>query len=225
VRGAALGARLTRYAERMSARRLALVLGACISVVVGIGALQLATAGTGGETAGGVIRGFDLGGEENVPATFSAALLGLASALALALSGVVSDPNLRRGVLAAFGALLGFFAVDEFLRVHERLAEWSGIEWQVIYLPVGLVGAALFALVWRGLRRFRPSDLLLLAAAGAWLISQVVERAQYTPGGRLTRSWTLVPEEALEMIGSTLLVLTFFSALQSTARRSGHTVA
>jgi hypothetical protein len=209
----------------VSGCRLALVLGACIAVVVGIGALQLATSGTGGETAGGAIRGFDLAGEVNVPATFSAALLGLASVLAFALSRVAADPSLRSGVLAAFGTLLAFLAVDELIRVHERLAAWSEIEWQVIYLPVGLVGAALFALLWRGLRRFRPSDLLLLAAATTWLVSQAVERAQYTPGGRLTRSWTIVPEEALEMIGSTLLVLAFLTALQSAARRGGHVLS
>lgn len=143
---------------------------------------------------------------EGTPApTFSALLLAGATALAL-LNGLARPP--RQGIpLLLFAPLTLFMAADEAFGFHERVEELTSIDWQLLYLP--LVTVCGFAWAWiltRTLRR--PAERLLwLAGAGAWAVSQLLERLQWDHGDVLVHPWMIVPEEALEMAGSSAWLL------------------
>lgn len=154
-------------------------------------------------------RFLDLNAERSLPAAFSAALLLFAALTAVAWSRRRRPAGGSTAPLL-LGCLFAFFAVDEFAFLHERLEKWLDVDWQVLYLPVGAAGAAVGALTLRALPRPRP-PALLLAGAGAWLVSQVFEKLQWD-GERLVYAWMLFPEEALEMVGSVFFGVAFLVA-------------
>jgi hypothetical protein len=213
--------RLVGWLERVDVRRLGIGIGAAIVAVVAVGTVQLAQMHY--DLGGPRVRGFNLDGEWNVATAVSVALVAWAALLSFVLAGNTSG-HPRRGVLVAFGVLLTFLSLDDALEVHERLADRTDVEWQVLYLPLAVVGAVVFLLVWRDLREFPPAHLLLTGAAGAWFVAQAVfERVQRTPGYRLTRPWSIAPEEALEMIGAALIAFALLTTLQDLARDPGAT--
>jgi hypothetical protein len=140
---------------------------------------------------------FSLTAELDVPAFFSAGLLWWAAALAWAAGG-----NLRP--VAVFFAFMG---VDELVSIHEWLERTSGVDWQLLYLPVMALGG----IVWlRAAPRVGP---LWVAGAAAWVVAQVFELLQ-NDGDTLVHPWMTVPEEMLEMAGSSLWVLALLVLLR-----------
>lgn len=152
---------------------------------------------------------FDLDGELNPPALFSAALLLTASA---------SLFRIRRRFTPAivpilFSAFLVLAAVDEAAELHERLERWLGVDWQLLYLPAFVAAVILWSLLLAGIWNHGLSRTLFIASAAAWVGAQVLEFFQWD----VERSFAvynvmMVAEEMLEMTGTALMLLALLYA-------------
>jgi hypothetical protein len=129
-----------------------------------------------------------LDGEYNAWAAWSALLLLVAAVLAARTA-----PQLA--------ALLFFLAADEGLKIHERLEGRTGIDWQIIYLPVFALGAFLMLSVMLSLRG--AARVVLVLGGTCWVVSQVLERIEWA-GDVLAHPGLVLPEEVLEASGSIL---------------------
>jgi hypothetical protein len=206
--------------------------------IAGLGVGGIAIMGVTGvlHAAGAAPGAFDLDGEYTVPAFFSGALLVLASAMALALAR--REGGVERSLLILLAAAFGFLALDEMFSIHERLDIRTGVDWQVLYVPlgVGFVWA-----VWRvtgSLGRRSAEASMIFVGLGAWAVAQMLEAAAYSevtpslidksmsPGkiDDITHSLPYyamaIPEELLEMSGSLLLAVALAAALRRVARPS-----
>ena len=117
----------------------------------------------------------------------------------------------RRPWVWIWWPLLVWLAADEGNGIHERVERWLGIDWQVLYAPLIILGAAAWSRLLRAHRRARPVALLFMIGAGAWATSLVLEAIQNWGGNPIDRTLydpMMVTEEILEMIGSTV----FFTA-------------
>ncbi len=203
-------ARAVGAAARVSPGVVAAVCGAAIAVLVVAGILQ--------RTAFPDWGAANLDSEVSVATRFSAALL-WAAALWWLLVAVAARP--RQLVLWFWWPLLAWLALDEGAAIHEGLERWSGIDWQVLYLPVMALGA----LAWLGVAhryRRRPRMVaLLMAAAAAWVAVLALELGQNWGGSPVDAAIydpVMIIEEALEMIGSTSLLVAGTLALRDTVR-------
>ncbi len=158
-------------------------------------------------------RWFDLDGEYNVPAAWSAGLLVAAGALAAVVG---RRPAWRAAT--GLAVLFAFMGLDEAVAIHERLEALTGIDWQLLYVPVVLVGGVAWLALWRRGRtvaRFRPA---LAAGSAAWFVAQVLEKVQWHGDVKAAHyDLMMVLEELLEMTGSLL----FLIAVLLVARRVG----
>src|SRR6185436_16509320 len=109
-------------------RRVALVLGIVIAILGLLGAVRAWAPGHG-------LEFFDLDGERNAPATFSALLLFTASFLTLRLPGSV----VARPVSLVLAALFLYAGLDEAFEIHEKLEAKIDIDWELLYVPGFLV--------------------------------------------------------------------------------------
>ncbi len=187
-------------------RRVAAVLGAVIATLtaLGIGAMTVDF---------GPLWIFDLDREWVVPAVFSAGVLGWAAFLAARLARAGPASRLRPVWWWALAVLFAFMCLDELTSIHERLEAATGVDWQLLYAPLVAVAGfgwlrALFSF------RSRSGSVLWALGAAAWFVAQVFEYLQYD-GDRLIHAWMIVPEESLEMTGSSLWVLALLTALHS----------
>lgn len=187
-------------------RRSALLLGA-LFVAVAFGARVAAVHPTGV---------LDLDAEFSIPSFASASVL-LAAALAtrlLARRSTNSRPALGLAIL--FAVMSG----DELLSLHERLETASGVDWQILYAPVVLLGAlAWLAHLRHWLPRSRTVAVLLVLGAAAWGGSQVLEAVEWdgndVPVSHYYRY--MVVEELGELTGSSLFLLGSLAALAGVA--------
>jgi len=199
---------LAGFVIAIDARRAAVAIALAILVLGVLGALSRS----------GVIEAAaaDVNAERSAPTLFSGLLLFAAAGLA-ALGARLAPPDRHhRGwwwVLAGLFAFLGF---DEVAAVHERLQFWTGAFGQLSLLPILAVGALAGLITVSRLRWHRLGQALLLAGAGAWLATQLIDAMQSS--GRL--DGLSVPEEMLEMSGSACFCLAFLTALQAGGQRS-----
>lgn len=164
----------------------------------------------------GPIAEFNLDGEFTVPAAISGLALLAAAALALLLARSGSALQ-RRSAFAGLGVFLAAMAADEIWAVHEKLEGAVGVDWQVLYAPAVLVAGASWLIAYPAFRRLGGRGVaFFLAAPGAWLASQAVEKVQWD-GDRLVHPWTIVPEEALELTGSLLFIAAFLQLIRAHA--------
>jgi hypothetical protein len=181
--------------EQVRAQRVAVALLAFIAFLGLLGGLQALEV---------PLHAFSLTGEWNVPALFSGGLLWGAAALAFA----------NGSQTRVIGAFLAFMGLDELAVIHESLESWTGVDWQILYLPVILVGAIAWA---RTMPRLRPAPViawLWVGGAGAWFVAQVFEKLE-NHGNVLVHPWMTLPEETLEMAGSSLFGLALLLTLQT----------
>ena len=192
-----------RLALRIDTRRLAVVVGGLIAGLAVMGILRYGNK----EQLGA----FNLDGERNVPAVFSAVLWTAVSGLAL----LVGRAD-RWRAWHAFAVVTLVVAADEFGEIHERLENKTGIDWQILYLPVGILAAILFVAIGRRLRRLGVGFTLFALAAGAGVVSQVLEQVQYDANDEPVRGFRVmvVSEEVLEMTAALLIGLAFLAALR-----------
>jgi hypothetical protein len=155
---------------------------------------------------------FTLDAEANVPALWSGFLLLLAAVAAVR----VARADRRGGAWPwwPLAVLFFFMAADEVAGLHEELERQTGVDWQLLYLPLiaGGGAAALGALV-----RLREQPALaarFLAACAAWGLAQVLEALQWHGAQRAAGyGEMMVAEETLEMIGSLVFALTLLDFL------------
>lgn len=203
--------------------RLVAALGGTIALLGVLGAAY-SQAKPGGRLDFTGLRSVPLGldTEYSIPALFSGALL-LAAAYAGYLAAKVAASRRDGRALLAFGAFLAFMAVDELLALHEGLEALVGVPWQVLYAPVILIGGLMWTATLVRVWGQREARLCLVGGAAAWFVAQLLERVQYEDG-KLVHRWTILPEELLEMTGSTLFGLAlvlFVRAGMARRERSG----
>ena len=158
--------RLQELALRLDSRRVLIAIG---TIVVLLGVLDVLEI-----VFGSPFGIFDLNGERNVPAVFSAALWACTSVVALLL-GRAEQPAAVARVWLALSALLLYVSADEFGEIHERLERITGVDWQILYAPLGLVAAGLWVLVGRRLRGLRAGFWLFLGGTVCGVVSQMIE--------------------------------------------------
>ena len=149
-----------------------------------------------------------------LPALWSAALLALAGTAWVTVGWMGTEARLRR-TAAVLGAVLLFFAVDELFIVHERLEARSGIDWQTLYLPLAVAVAMLLAVIAYELRhRDRRIAWMLLGGGACWAIAVLLEQLQWRGDEQVgLYGLLMIPEELLELGGSSLLIMAALAAL------------
>jgi hypothetical protein len=192
----------------MGARWVLAILGACI--------VALAVLGNVAES-GEPPRVWDLAKERSIPTGFSALLLCVAGGMSLAYG--YSDRQ-ADGTAKLMGLFLFTMAFDEFVAIHERPEDITGIPWPLFWLPVMAIGAAL-GLAMLGLLP-RPADLLWLGGGLGWLcapVLDIVHEAVAPPGDPVREAISNV-EELAELTGSALFIAALMKALQIGAERA-----
>jgi hypothetical protein len=160
---------------------------------------------------------FDFDGEGKPLAGWSAAVLGLAAALAFAVARLSERPAPWR----VLGALYAAMAVDEAAALHEHINDDLHVDWQYALAPVALAGGVAFLIALRRVWSLERERVLLLAGAAVWFVSQVDEHFQSSPeGGRVSGYGALSGiEETLEVTGSILFVLGLLGVLRAIRER------
>ena len=109
-------------------------------------------------------------------------------------------------VLAGVFAFLG---IDEMTALHEAVQDRVHVWGQATLIPIVIAGGIAW---WITLQRLGPRSLagrLLILAAATWALSQGIDAALNEHCG-----WTIVPEELLEMCGSTMFGLAMLVAVK-----------
>jgi hypothetical protein len=197
--------RFVVLASRVPGAVVAVVSGITISVFVVMGILQ--------RTAFPQWSAANLDSEVSVATWFSAALLG-AAAFWWLLVGLADRP--RSLAVWMWWPLLAWLALDERTAIHERLERLSGIDWQLLYIPV----MGLAAVAWWGVvRRYRSQTrvvALFVVGAAVWIVVLLLELVQNWGGSPVQAAIyvpTMITEEALEMVGSTVFLIAAILAL------------
>lgn len=201
---------LAVVASRVPGVGVAVVSAVAIGVLVVMGILQ--------RTAFPDWGAANLDSEMSVATRFSAALLWAAAFWWLLVAATARPRSLA---VWAWWLVLAWLALDEGSAIHERLERWSGIDWQLLYIPVMGIAAVAW---WGVVRRYRSEPrivVLLMAGVGVWIVVLILELVQNW-GGSPVRPAIYVPtmiiEEALEMIGSTVLLIAAILALRRSIR-------
>ena len=202
--------RVVVLASRVPAVVVAVVSGVGIGVFVVLGILQ--------RTAFPEWGAANLDSEMSIATRFSSALLWVAAFWWLLVAATVRPRSLA---IWAWWPVLAWLALDEGSAIHERLERWSGIDWQLLYVPVMGIAAVAW---WGVVRRYRSQAriaALLMAGAAVWSVVLILELVQNWGGSPVQAPIyvpTMIIEEALEMIGSAVLLIAAILAL----RRSVH---
>lgn len=202
--------RVVVLASRVPAVVAAVIPGVCIGVFVVLGILQRTAFPEWGVA--------NLDSEMSIATRFSSALLGIAAFWWLLVAITVRPRSLAIWI---WWPLLAWLALDEGSAVHERLERLSGIDWQLLYIPVMAVAAVAWWGVVRRYRRQARIAALLLTGAVVWVVALALELVQNWGGSPVQAAIyvpTMIAEEALEMIGSTVLLLAAILALQIAVR-------
>jgi hypothetical protein len=211
--GTALLDRAFSLAVRLPVRQVAAANGAIIALLGVLGVLFL--------VFGSPFGSFDLDGERNVPAIYSAALWFSAALLALLVGRLDAAPGLPQ-LWVGLSAFFVFVSADEFGEIHERLERIIGIDWQILYSPVALLALVLWVFVARRLRQIGVGLGLLLAGTVCGIASQVAEAVEYGPGDERIAAFDelVVFEELVEMVAALLIGLALLTALQALYERA-----
>ena len=197
---------VTALALRFKPQPVAVVAGIIIGIFLVAGILQRVSFPGWGAA--------NLDSEVSIATSFSAALLWLGSFWWL-LVALNAQPRSR--ALWVWWLIVAWLALDEGNAIHERLERWTGIDWQLLYLPVLAVAGVTWALVVRRFGVNRPIVGLLVGAACAWGIALVLELVQNWGGAPIRASIydpTMIAEEILEMLGSLQLLIAAMLALR-----------
>ncbi|MDP8991689.1 MAG: hypothetical protein M3N31_01315 [Actinomycetota bacterium] len=199
--------------RRLDVRRLAIVLGA---LALGLGGMGVVRALVKSRT-GWSIPFFGLDTEWSAPAFFTGGVLVSAAAVYLlaARKGVFEQVSGR--AVAGLGLFLAYMGIDEVVQLHERMERAFDRGWQSLYLPLVALGGLAWALCVKGRWPTPLARPCLLAAAGAWVTAQGLERIQRQDGVLVNR-WSILPEEMLEMAGSVLFLVGALVAIQAGLR-------
>lgn len=197
-------------AKLLDQRRAAVVLGVAIALLAVLGAVAAWRPQS-------TLTPFDLDGERNVPAIFSALLLLACAVLVLRLPRSV----VARPLVVVLSVVLALASLDEATEIHEKLERRFDVDWQLLYAPAFIAAVVAWSLFVVALRRRGLSVTLMLASAGCWVASQTLEAVQWKDDGQAAGySWMMVTEEVLEMVGSAVLVVALLLVVRA-ARPEG----
>ena len=191
---------------------IAVVSGAVITVFAILGILQR-TAFPSWDLA-------NLDSELAIATYFSAALLWTAAAFWLL---VALSTRTRVRSLWFWWPVLAWLALDEGIAIHERVEKWSGVDWQILYLPILAIAAIAWWGVVRTYRNQQHINRWLLAGAVGWaftLLLELIEHWGGEPATPILYNTAMVTEETLEMVGSTIFVIAAVLALRVESRRA-----
>jgi hypothetical protein len=168
---------------------------------------------------------FDLDGEDTLVTVLTGASL-----LAAALGALVAGYSVVGRARLVFHTLAGFFtfmALDEMLSFHEGIERTTEVDWQVLYLPIFLVGAVAGIGALLALRGLRVAQLTFLAGGAAWFVAQVFEQIQWGADDEPIAHYNLlmVPEELLEYLGSALWFVAFVLVIRHVLAQGARTPA
>jgi hypothetical protein len=210
--------RVDRLLRSVEPTTVVVALAVVLTVIGAAGAaqaLQGPVEAEGAPAPGGVLGLFYLDGEYNVAAAVSTGLW-LLAAFSLYAAGRVIEAGRGRFVWTGLAVALVYFAVDESLKLHERVEGETGIDWQLLFAPllIATALAGLYVVVRAGPGR---PQLLLLAAGGAAVTAQLLEAAQWNGSEPIGPYRALmVPEEILEPTAAALIVVAALMLLQET---------
>ena len=178
-----------------------------------------------------------LGREANIPTYFHSAVL---FAIALTFWAAMGLRPSERAIWFVGGAGFLYLALDEGLRIHERVAAitfkalgvWERMThyqitpawWEVLFAPIfGAIGVIVLTLLFRYRRRMRASFVLGLVAMGFWGAALVLEFVQLTflIGVQPWFGVAVFTEELFEMMGSSLFLLGSVLLVRSLASSPG----
>jgi hypothetical protein len=199
-----------RFALRVDPRKWTLAIGAVIAFLVVMGILRFEHK----EALGA----FNLDGERNIPSAFSG-LLWLCVALLAYLGGRAHAG--RAFAWTALTVLFVLLAIDEVAEVHEHLQYYAGVDWQLLYLPIGLAAAVAWIAVGRELRRLDAGFWPFVGATVCGLAAQPLEALEIDSHHNPRRGFRVmvVSEELLEMLAALLLTIAFMLALRTLRAR------
>lgn len=131
-----------------------------------------------------------------------------------------------RYALLGLAVLFGFMGADEVLVVHERLERGLGVDWQLLYLPLMVLGAAGYAKALIVSLSVRSGRAPLVFGAACWVGAQLLERLQWGGGMQDAAEYaaavardeyqaSVVVEEVMEMAGSLGFVLGLLAVLSA----------
>lgn len=213
IEGKALLDSVLGVAVRLPVREVAAANGVVIALLGVLGVLSI--------VSGSPFGIFDLDGERNVSATYSAALLFSVAVLALLVGRLDPAPGLPQ-LWVGLSAFFVFVSADEFGEIHERLERITGIDWQILYLPVAVLALVLWLFVARRLRQIAAGFWLFVVGTACGIASQVAEAVEYGPDDKRVAAFDelMVFEELLEMVEALLIGLALLTALQALYRRA-----
>jgi len=191
-------------------------------VVRGLGAWAVLVGVIG---AGGVLARTRFGWWYRFDLDLEYAFAAVISAVALALAGLTSVRASLRGVagaaLTTVGVLLVAMAADELVGAHEWFEARSGVDWQLLYLPVAMVAGLAFGAVAYRCRAERWFLVPWLAGAALWVLAQGLELVQWD--GDVQRAHytkMMLVEEVAELAGTGCFLVATWAIAR---RRSGAT--
>jgi hypothetical protein len=209
------GPRLERLLRSIEPKTAGIAVAIPLALVGTLGAIQAAQGPVEAEGAPaphGFLAVFYLDGEYNLHALLSAAIWVLAAA-SLYAAGRARERGRRRYVWFGLAIGLVYFALDEALKLHERLEGKTGVDWQVLYLPlfVTIALGGLYVL----LQSHGTTRILLFFAGAAAFAAQVLEAVQWNGDEPIAAYRALmVPEEILEPTAATLILVAALTLLR-----------
>jgi len=211
---------LTRTFLHIEPKTAALVLGAVIATVGGLGAAQAAQGPLPAEGAAhpeGFLSLFYLDGEYNLPTLLSAGIMAVAAAAVYA-AGAARERGRGATAWGALAAILLYFAVDDALKLHERVEGWTRVDWQLLFLPL-IAAAGVTGLLVVARTPDVAGRLAFLAAGAAGVTAAVLEALQWD-GYRARTGYRalMVPEEVLELSAGALAFIGALVVLHGTRR-------
>jgi hypothetical protein len=184
-------------------RQLAFATIAAVAVLAALGGIHAFT---------GELGHFQVSGEIEdglyVPVLFSWAVL-LTAGLA---AGLRSRWGLTRAEQAAWLGVAVLFTVmsfDELLMIHERIEGRVGVDWQLLYLPLVAAGGVAWIAVLTRMRRWSLEQVMWIAGAALWCVSQVFEKLEFTGDDVQVNGYKALDgiEKVLQFTGSSLFML------------------
>lgn len=192
-------------------RLVAFGIAAALTVIFALGIAHDITGG---------LDWFELRGEVReggfyVPVLFNTCVLLSAGAVAMLCSRWALT-NTDQYAWIGVGLLLVFMGFDELLMIHERVEFETGIDFQILYFPVVVVGGIGYLLLLARMPRWSLAQVMWLAAAALWFASQILENLEYDPNDVEVRGFVALDdiEKVFQFTGSALFLLVALLALE-----------
>jgi hypothetical protein len=198
-------------------RHVSLGIAAALAVVLALGAVYDAT----GRLHWFEIRGEVVEGGFYVPVLFNWWML-LFAGVAAALRSRWAETDAERNAWLGIGAFLAFMGFDELLMIHERLEFHTGVDWQLLYVPVVAVGGVAYLMLLKRMPRWSLAQAMWITAASFWFVSEIFEKLEYTGDDVEVSQFKLFDgiEKFFQFTGSGLFLLVALLALERATERS-----